>query len=150
VGRGSIPPLPRGEKLGVRPGGSCVPAPNIVRGQRVGEGMAERARALRRKMTPAEQRLWAEVRNDRLDGYHFRRQQVIDGYIVDFYCHAASLIIETDGPVHDAQEEYDAERDDLLMQRGLLVLRVRNEEIIGDLPGVLVRIREICHERVAT
>jgi very-short-patch-repair endonuclease len=85
-----------------------VPVANIVRGQAVSEGMRDRARQLRRAMTPAEERLWAELRNNRLDGFHFRRQQVIDGYITDFYCHAAALAVETDGSVHDRQPGYDA------------------------------------------
>ena len=127
-----------------------MPVPNIVRGQGVGQSMVDRAKALRREMTPAEQCLWIELRNNRLDGFHFRRQQVIGGYIADFYCHAAALIIEIDGSVHDAQQGYDAERDDLLMRRGLFVLRVPNNKIMGDLPQVLARIRETCRERMKT
>lgn len=124
-----------------------MPIPNIVRGQRVSQGLADRARQMRREMTPQEQVLWNALRRNQLDGFHFRRQQVIDGYIVDFYCHAASLVVETDGPIHEQQREYDEERDDRLARRGLLILRVRNEEIERDLAGVLNRIREACRER---
>src|SRR5258707_1243130 len=53
-----------------------------------------------RKMTPAERRLWKALRRNALDGLHFRRQQVIEGYIADFYCDAAKLAIELDGAVH--------------------------------------------------
>ena len=124
-----------------------MPVRNIVRGQPMSQGLAKRARQMRRKMTPQERILWQALRGNQLDGFHFRRQQVIAGYIVDFYCHAAALAVETDGPVHDQQRGYDEERDELLARRGLLILRVRNEEIERDLAGVLARIREACRER---
>ncbi len=124
-----------------------MPVPNIVHGQHIHPGMLDRAKLMRREMTPHERILWQALRGNQLDGFHFRRQQVIDGYIADFYCHAAALIVETDGPIHDAQRGYDEERDDLLARRGLLIMRVRNEEIERDLAGVLGRIREACRER---
>ena len=124
-----------------------MPIPNIVRGQCVNPGMLDRAKQMRREMTPHERILWHALRRNQLDGYHFRRQQVIDGYIADFYCHAASLVVETDGPIHDEQRGYDEERDETLARRGLLVLRVRNGEIERDLSGVLAKIRDVCSER---
>jgi len=124
-----------------------MPVRNIVWGQPMSQGLAKRARQMRRKMTPQERILWQALRGNQLDGLHFRRQQVIAGYIADFYCHAAALVVETDGPVHDQQRGYDEERDELLARRGLLILRVRNEEIERDLAGVLARIREACRER---
>jgi len=57
---------------------------NIITGQKVSPEKLERAKELRREMTPAERRLWQRLRANRLDGWHFRRQQVIDGFIVDF------------------------------------------------------------------
>ena len=124
-----------------------MPAPNIVRGQYVNPGMLDRAKQMRRELTPHERVLWNALRRKQLDGCHFRRQQVIDGYIVDFYCHAASLVIEIDGPIHDQQREYDQERDETLARRGMLIMRVRNEEVERDLAGVLGRIRKVCRER---
>ena len=124
-----------------------MPAPNIVRGQYVNPGMLDRAKQMRRELTPHERVLWNALRRNQLDGCHFRRQQVIDGYIVDFYCHAASLVIEIDGPIHDQQREYDQERDETLARRGLLLIRVHNEEVERDLAGVLERIRRVCGER---
>jgi very-short-patch-repair endonuclease len=109
--------------------------------------MRDRARQLRRTMTPAESRLWAALRNNQLDGFHFRRQQVIDGYIADFYCHAAALVVETDGAVHGQQPDYDAERDDLLKRRGLLILRLRNQAVLENLDAVLDQIRQLCRAR---
>ena len=74
-----------------------MPRSNIIIGQRIDPAKAQRARELRRRMTTEEKALWQRLRANRLDGFHFRRQQVIDGFIVDFYCHAASLVVETDG-----------------------------------------------------
>lgn len=78
----------------------------IVTNQRVTKEKLERAKELRREMTPAEKLLWQEVRANKL-GVHFRRQQIIQGFIVDFYCHKAGLVIEVDGDVHDLQKEED-------------------------------------------
>ena len=66
------------------------------------------AKELRSNMTDAEHMMWEAVRRNSLDGLHFRRQHVIAGFIVDFYCHAARLIIEIDGPVNEEQRYHDA------------------------------------------
>ena len=96
--------------------------------------MQERARELRHNMTPTEKVLWHELRTDKLSGLHFRRQQIIDEYIVDFYCHAAALIIEIDGGIHEQQIEYDAERDAHLNSRGFKIMRFTNDEVMNSLP----------------
>jgi len=80
-------------------------------------------------MTPAEHMLWQRLRANRLGGFHFRRQKVIDHYIVDFYCHQANLVVELDGSGHLDQQEYDNERDQHLQERGLKVLRFWNNEV---------------------
>ena len=67
-----------------------MPVNNINPGQKVTKEKQELARELRRNMTPAEKLLWKEVRANKL-GVHFRRQQVIAGFIVDFYCHPLRL-----------------------------------------------------------
>ncbi len=54
-------------------------------------------------MTHAETILWNEIRANKL-GVHFRRHQVIAGFIVDFYCHAANLVIEVDGEIHENKD----------------------------------------------
>jgi very-short-patch-repair endonuclease len=79
----------------------------IVRGQKINSIKLEQAKALRRRMTSAEHRLWQALRGSQLGGLHFRRQQVVDGLIADFYCNATGLIIEVDGSVHEQQQEYD-------------------------------------------
>src|SRR5687767_2928980 len=86
----------------------------------------ERARELRHEMTPAEKILWRHLRGGQLGELHFRRQQAIDGFIADFYCHKVGLVLELDGSVHDNQQEYDAERDRIITARGLTILRIPN------------------------
>ena len=124
-----------------------MPTKYIIPGQRVAKEKLERASELRLEMTPAEKILWQELRGNKL-GVHFRRQQVIAGFIVDFYCHKADLVIELDGSVHegDEQKESDTERDKVLSKLGLRVLRFRNEDLIKNLSGVLGRIRELISE----
>jgi very-short-patch-repair endonuclease len=65
----------------------------IITGQKVNANKAQRAKEMRRKQTSPEQILWERLRHNRVGGYHFRRQQVIDGFIVDFYCNPVKLII---------------------------------------------------------
>jgi very-short-patch-repair endonuclease len=117
---------------------------NIVIGQKVSRQLQERARELRRNMTPAETILWANLRHNRLNGLQFRRQQIIDSYIVDFYCHASALIVEVDGGIHDLHQDYDAERDSYLAARGFRILRVSNDDVKENLITVLQKISETC------
>ena len=119
-----------------------MPVKNIVIGQKITSEKKQRAKELRRELTPEEALLWHELRTNKLAGWHFRRQQVIDGFIVDFYCHAASLIIEVDGGIHEMQKEQDAERDTHLISRGFRILRVTNDEVNNDIQGVLRKILE--------
>jgi len=119
-----------------------VPVKNIIPGQRVTKEKLERARELRREMTPAEKLLWQEVRAKKL-GVRFRRQQIIAGFIVDFYCHRAALVVEVDGDIHDLQQEEDARREKVLIEMGLRIFRFRNDEILSNLPVVVHKLREL-------
>ena len=83
-----------------------------------------------------------ELRANKL-GVHFRRQQVIVGFIVDFYCHQAGLVVEVDGDVHDLQKEEDEKREKVLSELGLRVVRFRNDEVVRDLSAVVGKIREL-------
>ena len=121
-------------------------AKNIIIGQKVDDVKAQRAKELRQEMTDGEKVLWHQLRTNKIDGLKFRRQQVIQGFIVDFYCHKAGLVIEVDGGVHEDQIEYDRERDNVLEGLDLRIMRVKNEEIRDDLQGVLVRIEAACSE----
>jgi very-short-patch-repair endonuclease len=71
-----------------------VPIKNIIPGQKINPEKLHRARELRHEMTPAEKMLCQALRGNKLGGLHFRRQQIIAGFIVDFYCHAAGLLID--------------------------------------------------------
>jgi very-short-patch-repair endonuclease len=123
-----------------------MPIKNIIRGQRVTDEKRVRSRELRRSMTPAETILWRELRGNKL-GVRFRRQQVIAGFIVDFYCHQAGLVIELDGGVHqgDVQIENDEKGDKALGDMGLRIIRFKNEEVVMNLPDVLEKIRGLIY-----
>lgn len=118
-----------------------MPIKNIVTDQRVTKAKLERAKELRREMTPAEKLLWKEVRAKKL-GVRFRRQQVIQGFIVDFYCHSAGLVVEVDGDIHDLQKEEDERREKVLSEMGLRIVRFRNDEVMRSLSAVAGRVRE--------
>ncbi len=146
---GSPSPLPLGRGAGGVGVFARPPVPHLVTGQKVEPEKVRRAQELRREMTPAERLLWARLRASKLGGLHFRRQQLIHGFIADFYCHAAGVVVEVDGGVHDEQVEYDTARDLAFTTLGLLVLRFRNAEVTGGMAGVLERIAAACAERIA-
>jgi len=118
-----------------------TPSSKITTGQNVHPDKLAFAKQLRREMTPAERRLWMALRGNALDGFHFRRQQVIEGYIADFYCDAAKLAIELDGSVHQEQWQYDESRDTAISQLGIRVLRISNDAML-DVEAVVEHIRE--------
>jgi very-short-patch-repair endonuclease len=101
-----------------------------------------RAREMRTNPTPAEDRLWQRLRRQQINGLRFRRQQVFEGFIVDFYCPEAHLVIEVDGDVHELQADYDEARTAVLEGLGLRVLRFRNDEVFENIDGVLTVIGE--------
>ena len=119
-----------------------MPIKNIVTEQAVTKAKLERAKELRREMTPAEKLLWQQIRANKL-GVRFRRQQVIQGFIVDFYCHQAGLVIEVDGDIHDLQKEEDERRERVMSEMGLRVVRFGNDDVVKSLSAVVGKIREI-------
>src|SRR5690606_24383799 len=88
----------------------------------------KRARRLRRNLTQPEQALWALLRRNR-QGLHFRRQHAFGPYILDFYCAAAKLCVEVDGPAHAERAVEDARRDGWLAGQGVQTLRFSVEEL---------------------
>jgi very-short-patch-repair endonuclease len=98
-----------------------------------------RSRALRTNSTDAERLIWAALRNHRMKGASFRRRAPTGPYIVDFICHAASLVIEIDGGQHfePRHEQRDARRDAFLASKGLRVLRFSNHDVMTNRAGVL-------------
>ncbi len=105
----------------------------------------EYARNLRKNETSAEDLLWRNLRNRKLDGLKFRRQHPLDKFIPDFYCHEKKLAIEVDGSVHDSKDakESDEGRTYELKELDITVLRFRNEEVLNDMSLVLKKIKEI-------
>ena len=102
--------------------------------------MRSLARSLRQHATDAERLLWKHLRGHRLAGYKFRRQMVIEPYIVDFVCLDAKLIVEADGGQHAEQVYDDAKRTAFLASLGYEVMRFWNHEILGDIDAVIGRI----------
>src|SRR5258705_11267190 len=91
----------------------------------------ERARQLRHELTPPEREAWEILRNRRLLGFKSRRQHIVCGFIVDFYCDELRLVIEIDGRVHLDPEraQYDAARTERMEMDGVIVVRIRNNEV---------------------
>ena len=86
--------------------------------------------------------MWDAVRGRRLDGFKVRRQHPLENVVVDFYVPEVRLIIELDGTVHDVPEqiEKDRRRETMLRGRGYHIVRVRDEEVVNNLPAVLGRL----------
>jgi very-short-patch-repair endonuclease len=96
-----------------------------------------RAKELNRNLTPAEEKLWAQLRSHRMGEVHFRKQHAIGNYIVDFCAPRKKLIIELDGSQHLEQQEYDAERTEFLKSKGYKVLRFWNNAVLNNIDSVL-------------
>ena len=100
------------------------------------------ARQLRKESTPEEKKVWEALRNRRFMDLKFRRQHVIEGFVVDFYCHELRLAVEIDGGIHDRQKEYDDLRQSLVEEKGFSFIRVTNEEVNDSVGLLLGKIRE--------
>ena len=98
---------------------------------------------LRKRLTPAEARLWAHIKNNQLN-YKFRRQHSVGKYILDFYCAQKKLAVELDGSPHDTEQGFakDKERTEYLQRLGIKVIRFENKDVIKNLEGVLIEIKK--------
>lgn len=103
------------------------------------------ARELRENMTRQERHLWYDFL--RTYPAKLRKQQPIGAYIVDFYCHAAGLVVELDGGQHYEENviEYDKRRTAFLSSQGLSVLRVTNTDVDHNFSGVYEEIDRAVH-----
>jgi very-short-patch-repair endonuclease len=99
-----------------------------------------RARSLRRNSTDAEKELWLRLRGSRLERWKFRRQVGMGRYIVDFFCLKSKLIIEVDGGQHDWERAKDEVRTRYLESLGFRVIRFWNNDVLGNIDGVLEQI----------
>jgi very-short-patch-repair endonuclease len=91
------------------------------------------AREMRQGPTDAERKLWYLLRRGKLDGYHFRRQVPVAGYIVDFCCLKAGLGVEADGSQHydEKGKEYDKRRSEVLLAKQIRIIRFSHYEILS-------------------
>jgi very-short-patch-repair endonuclease len=115
----------------------------VVRLQHISDDKLDQARSLRLNMTHAENLLWQKLRRRQL-GVKFRRQQIIEGFIVDFYCESAKLVIEVDGAVHfnEEQQATDEHRRKVFEDRGLREIRFENYQIESRIDDVIAVIRD--------
>ena len=113
------------------------------------------ARNLRKNQTQAEVILWRILRKRQISGFKFLKQHPVfyridkdwvDFYIADFYCAELRLIFEIDGAIHEYTKECDYQRDSRLASKGILVTRLKNEEVY-DSKRILAKIIEIAHKR---
>ncbi len=102
---------------------------------------------LRRRLTPAEAKLWTKLRGNQLESVSFRRQHAIGPYIADFCAPKAKLVIELDGGQHTERAEYDAQRTAYLEKHGYRVIRFWNNEVLKNIEGVWQVIEEALKER---
>ena len=119
--------------------------------------MSKNARSLRGRMTDAERKLWTRLRNRQLAGHKFRRQVPLGKFVADFACYDARLVVELDGGQHAGGQhvgsrhvgmaEDDAVRRKWLEDRGFLILRFWNNEVLENMEGVLETIARTLEER---
>lgn len=102
------------------------------------------ARNLRNSPTDVERLLWQRLKSSQVDGIKFRRQQVLEDFIVDFVSFEKMIVIELDGGQHAETIEKDKRRDDCLIMNGYKVLRFWDNEVIQNMEGVLEVIRRTC------
>jgi very-short-patch-repair endonuclease len=98
------------------------------------------SRQLRSASTDAERALWERLRSRRLGGLKFRRQFAISGYVADFACLEARIVVEVDGGQHNERQEQDAHRTAILAKSGFRVLRFWDNDVLKELEAVLEEI----------
>jgi very-short-patch-repair endonuclease len=102
------------------------------------------AKRLRSNLTRSENILWKRLSKNQLNNLRFKRQHPVGGFIVDFYCHKAKLVIEIDGPYHmnDDQVHYDKARTHELNLLGIKVIRFKNNQVVHNVEEVLDEIKK--------
>ena len=103
--------------------------------------MTERARRLRRDLTDVERKFWQRLRREQISGLNFRRQHPVGPYVLDFYCPTLRLAIELDGGQHNLDQ--NRRKDE---RRTAWLLRFWNNDVTGNLAGVLTEIARIASE----
>lgn len=102
----------------------------MIRNQKINPKKLELARQFRKNPTESEDVVWQMLRNRQIKNLKWRRQQVIDGFIADFYCAELNVVLEIDGSIHDNEEvkEYDTYRASVFESKGIKTFRLRNED----------------------
>jgi 5-methyltetrahydrofolate--homocysteine methyltransferase len=93
----------------------------------------------RSQPTQAEEVMWATLKTKQLQGFKFRRQHIIDQFIVDFVCLKRRLIIEIDGLIHSLPDHQlsDKQRTEKLNKIGFEVIRFTNEQVLHNTENTL-------------
>ena len=112
--------------------------------------LRKRARALRNSATDAERAMWRFLCRRQVHGFRFRRQMPIAGYIVDFACPEARLVVELDGGQHAAHAGYDARRSEVLRSRGYVVVRYWDHDVLMCAEAVIEDLQARLAERLPT
>src|ERR1035437_5005613 len=102
------------------------------------------AKENRKAPTEVENIMWQELRNRKLNGYKFRRQHPVAGYIPDFVCLERKLMVEIDGGYHNEEEQkkLDDVREQWLSEHGYRMIRFTNDQVLYQLPKVLQQLGE--------
>src|SRR5260221_9778649 len=135
-----LTPSPSPEERGSR---SEVRAQDFIftTDEKTWKSLKENVRENRKNPTEAEEKLWQEVRDKKL-GFKIRRQHAIGRFIVDFVCIEKKLVVEVDGPIHEAQKREDREREHILEGEGFRIIRFTNDQVLNSLPDVLKKIKK--------
>ena len=112
--------------------------------------MKELQKNRKRQTTEAEQILWEQLKTKKLD-IKFRRQHIVDEFIVDFICIEKRLIIEVDGKYHTTKEEIEADelRTTILQELGFKVIRFANEEVLENTDKTIIKITQDLESRTS-
>jgi very-short-patch-repair endonuclease len=113
-----------------------------VRNRKIYKALSPVAVKMRKEPTDAERILWQELRAKKL-GVKFRRQHLIDQFIVDFYCVELGLVVEVDGGIHGNQRSADLQREQILKALGCSVIRFTNKAVEEERPKVIKKISNI-------
>ncbi|MDY0014859.1 MAG: DUF559 domain-containing protein [Bacteroidales bacterium] len=102
------------------------------------------SKELRNNTTEAEKELWKHLKSKQIKGYHFRRQHPIHRFIADFFCYKCKLVIELDGRIHNeiTVKERDIEREKIIKEFGIKVIRFSNEQVFNEIDKVLYQIQK--------
>ena len=105
-------------------------AAEVIRHQRITPEKLEMARSFRKNPTESEDAVWQMIRNRKIRNLKWRRQQIIDGFIADFYCAELNAVLEIDGSVHETEEAmlYDEARTEIFARRGIKTYRIKNSD----------------------